>query len=123
MSSVEDFVGRYAAAWNETDAGLRRKAVGELWASGGYYANVNEEFRGHDEIARAIDEAYDDFIAKGFVFTVHKHQVNHEAVRITWHMVPAGGGDVAAVGTEFIILDADGRIRTNHQYIDVDPAQ
>lgn len=123
LRSIDEFATRYAAAWNETHAGRRRKAVGELWAGDGHYANVAAEYRGHDAVAQAIDEAYNDFIAKGFVFTVHNLQVNHEAMRITWHMVPADGGEVAAVGTELIILDDDGRIRTNHQFIDIAPAQ
>lgn len=44
-------------------------------------------------------------------------------MRITWHMVPAGGGDVAAVGTEFIVLGPDGLIQSDYQFMDVDPTR
>jgi hypothetical protein len=32
-------------------------------------------------------------------------------------MVP-GGGEVASIGLEFAILDADGRIKTDYQFIE-----
>ncbi|MBB5935662.1 6-phosphogluconate dehydrogenase (decarboxylating) [Streptomyces zagrosensis] len=84
---------------------------------------MSQEFLGHEKIVDAIDEAYEDFIAKGFAFTVHEYADNHDAVRITWHMVPAGGGPVAAVGTEYTILDKDGLIRIDDQFMVVDPAE
>ncbi|AEY85595.1 hypothetical protein SHJG_0318 [Streptomyces hygroscopicus subsp. jinggangensis 5008] len=123
MGSSDEFVTRYAAVWNETDSGARRKAVADLWAEDGHYANVGQEYRGHEAVAQAIDEAYEDFVSKGFSFTVHSHLRNHDAIRIVWHMVPTGGGDVAAVGTEFITVDAAGRILTNYQFMDIDPGQ
>lgn len=109
--------------WNEVDADRRKKAIAKLWASDGHYANVASEYRGHGRIHEAIHEAYEDFVAKGFAFTVHNYQVNHEALRITWHMVPAGGGDVAAVGTEFITLNSGGVIQSDYQFMDVDPTR
>jgi hypothetical protein len=33
-------------------------------------------------------------------------------------MVPVGGGEVAAVGLEILVLDDDGRIRTDYQFIE-----
>jgi len=123
LSNVADVVERYKAVWNEADPDRRKKAIGELWVSDGHYANVAEEYRGHDQVHEAIHEAYVDFVEKGFAFTVHNYQVNHNALRITWHMVPAGGGDVAAVGTEFIVLDPNGHILSDHQFMDVDPTR
>ncbi|MFJ1748159.1 nuclear transport factor 2 family protein [Streptomyces sp. NPDC088116] len=122
MSTVADFVERYTDLWNESDPDRRRKAVGELWTSDGHYANVNREFLGHAQVLEAIDEAYEDFIVKGFVFTAHEYVENHGALRITWHMVPAGGGDVAAVGTEYIVRDKDGLIVTDYQFMVMEPA-
>lgn len=40
-----------------------------------------------------------------------------EVVKFGWEMV-ASGGEVAAVGLEFVILDADGRIRIDCQFIE-----
>ncbi|MCX4633993.1 nuclear transport factor 2 family protein [Streptomyces sp. RPA4-5] len=123
MSNIADIVDRYTAVWNEVDADRRRKAVGELWASDGYYANVTDEYRGRDQIQQAIHQAYKDFVEKGFAFTVRDYQVNHGSLRMTWHMVPAGGGDVAAVGTEFIVLGPDGLIQSDYQFVDVHPTR
>lgn len=33
-------------------------------------------------------------------------------------MVPTGGGEVAGIGLEILILDEDGRIKTDHQFIE-----
>ncbi|MEU8685881.1 nuclear transport factor 2 family protein [Streptomyces sp. NPDC048611] len=123
MTNIADVVDRYTEVWNEVDTDRRQKAVGELWASDGYYANATDEYRGHRQIHEAIHEAYEDFVEKGFAFTIHNYQVNHDSARLTWHMVPAGGGDVAAVGTEFIVLGPDGLIRSDHQFMDVDPTR
>ncbi|MFF0630154.1 nuclear transport factor 2 family protein [Streptomyces sp. NPDC004296] len=122
MSDITDLVDRYTAVWNEADSSRRQKAIAELWADDGHYANIANEYRGHSKIHEAIHEAYEDFVAKGFAFTVHNYQVNHKALRITWHMVPSGGGDVAAVGTEFIVLGPDGLIESDYQFMDVEPA-
>ncbi|GLY68653.1 nuclear transport factor 2 family protein [Amycolatopsis taiwanensis] len=119
---TSEFVDRFARVWNEKDAETRRTAVAELWASDGHYANVSQQFRGHEEIDGAIREAYHDFVTKGFRFTVHDYHENHDAVRIVWHMVPAAGGTVAAVGTEHIIRDENGRIRSDYQFMDMNPS-
>jgi hypothetical protein len=40
------------------------------------------------------------------------------SVRIRWEMAPATGGDAASGGVQFLLLDADGRIRSDYQFID-----
>ena len=41
---------------------------------------------------------------------------------MTWSnstgMIPAGGGEVAGAGLEILLLDADGRITTDYQFIE-----
>jgi hypothetical protein len=39
-------------------------------------------------------------------------------VKFRWEMVPVGGGEPAGVGLEFVIVDADGRVRTDYQFIE-----
>lgn len=119
MTSVDDFVVRYAAAWNTSDTQSRGEAVRQIWAEDGVYVNEEREFRGHKEIEEALSQAYDAFVAKGFTFTAHEHRAHHDCVRITWHMLPEQGGEPAGIGTEFILLDRAGRVRTDHQFIEL----
>jgi hypothetical protein len=116
MSVDDGLVERYLAVWNESDPERRRKEVSEIWAADGLYANTGQEFHGHEGIEAAVTEAYNDFVAKGFAFRLHAHSVNHGAARITWNMAPKDGGDIAARGTQYLILAEDGRIRTDHQF-------
>jgi hypothetical protein len=41
-----------------------------------------------------------------------------DVVKFGWEMVPAGGGEAAAAGLEFLVLDARGRIRLDYQFIE-----
>lgn len=47
---------------------------------------------------------------------------HHNGVRFNWEMVPAASGAVAAVGFDFLVLGADGRIRLDYQFLDRPPA-
>jgi hypothetical protein len=40
-----------------------------------------------------------------------------DAVKFRWEMVTSSG-EVAGVGLEFVLLDADGRIGTDYQFIE-----
>ncbi|MFD8961425.1 nuclear transport factor 2 family protein [Streptomyces anulatus] len=122
MSSSTALVDRYIAAWNEKDSDRRRQAVKDIWAPDALYANTGQEFRGHEGVETAVREAYEEFGAKGFVFRLNDYAQNHGALRITWDMVPAAGGPVAARGTEYLILDLDGLVSTDHQFPEALPA-
>jgi hypothetical protein len=39
-------------------------------------------------------------------------------VKFNWEMVPAGGGEAAAIGLEILILGPDGRIEADYQFIE-----
>ena len=122
LSSITGFVDRYIAAWNEKDPDRRRQAIKEIWAEDARYANTSQEFRGHAGIETAIGEAYEEFVAKGFAFRLNSYAQNHDALRITWDMVPSAGGPAAARGTEYLVLGADGLVRTDHQFPEELPA-
>ena len=118
MSGLEDIPAKYMAAWHEPDAAARRKVIAELWAEDGVYYNSSTEFRGISGIEKAVTEAYEAFTKNGFVFDLVKVDVNHNAVRYQWSMVPAGGGPAAAVGTHVFTVDDSGRIVRDHQFVD-----
>ncbi|ABW15118.1 conserved hypothetical protein [Parafrankia sp. EAN1pec] len=118
MSRIEKIADRYLAVWNEADPGRRRKEVGEIWAEDGLYANTSNEFLGHDGIEAAVREAHEEFVAAGFTFRLKAVAENHDAARIGWEMVPSGGGDPVAAGTQYLVFAADDRIRTDYQFPD-----
>jgi hypothetical protein len=42
----------------------------------------------------------------------------NDVVKFGWEIVPADGGEPAGAGLEFLVLDADGRIRVDYQFIE-----
>lgn len=122
-AELNQFADRYVALWNEPDAGRRRSAIAALWTEDGAYIDPSHEDRGYHEIEAAVAKAYDEFVAKGFVFrSANNADSHHNTVRFNWEMVPADGGPVAAVGFDFMVLDDDGRIRSDYQFIEMEPA-
>ena len=45
-------------------------------------------------------------------------EAHHDGVRIHWEMAPAAGGDPVAGGVQFLLLDTEGRVRFDYQFID-----
>jgi hypothetical protein len=133
----EELVRRYVAAWNEPDAGQRRNAIQDLWTEdGAHILQPPQEIRqaatalgfpaatlqahGHGALEVRVARAYQEFVAPGkFSF---QSRDNAErlggVVKFNWEMISTDGGEVAAVGLEILILDEDGRIKTDHQFIE-----
>jgi hypothetical protein len=128
---------RYVAVWNEPDAELRRKAIHDLWAQDGAhilqppqevraaatglgFTSTALEAHGHDELEVRVTRAYEQFVGPGtFVFRPRDNADRlRNVVKFNWEMVPSSGGEVAAVGLEILILDEDGRIETDYQFIE-----
>jgi hypothetical protein len=133
----QELVDRYVAAWNEPDAELRRKAIGELWtedgahilqppqqireaATGLGFTSTTLEAHGHRELEARVTRSYQEFVAPGeFTFKPRKNADRlHNVVKFNWEMVPSGGGEPAGIGLEILILDEDGRIKTDYQFIE-----
>jgi len=110
--------------WNEPDPARRREAIAALWAEDGANFTPSIEARGHEALEARVTAAHEKWVkAGGFVFRAMKNaEAHHGGVRLYWEMVPAGGGEVAAVGFEFLLLGDDGRIRLDYQFLDRPPA-
>lgn len=121
MTDHENLVRRHIANVNEPDAAKRAATIAELWATDAVYRNADQEFHGRNGIEDAITQAHEAFVAPGYTFEVTKVDINHDAVRYVWEMRPAAGGDVASIGTHVATI-ADGRIASDHQFIDMAPA-
>jgi hypothetical protein len=133
----EALAARYVAVWSEPDPELRRKLIRELWSDDGTHVlqppqELREiaarvgfpaavlEARGHDALDVRVARAYEDFIGTGR----HRFRARgdaerlHDVVKFHWEMVETDGGAVAGVGLEILILDDEGRIARDYQFIE-----
>ena len=67
-----------------------------------------------------MTRAYQEFVAPGeFTFKPRDNADRlHNVVKFNWEMVPSSGGEAAGVGLEILMLDEDGRIKTDYQFIE-----
>lgn len=134
-----ELADRYVAVWNEPSPEVRRATVRELWAEDGVHIlqppdeavkiasrpglGVIAIFqaRGHEELTARVESAYTEFVATGRMTFRRRGEVTrvHDAVRLSWEALLTDGGEVAGWGTDFLILGADGRIRTDYQFVEV----
>ncbi|MER7583631.1 hypothetical protein [Kitasatospora sp. NPDC097691] len=134
-TSAQRLADRYAALWTESDAVARRGAIERLWAEDGVhllhppveareaaarvgFAEPVLEARGYEELEFRVARAHEEFVAPGeFTFRARPDAVRlRDVVRFSWEMVPVGGGEPVGGGTEFVVLDADGRITADYQF-------
>jgi hypothetical protein len=134
--TATELAQRYAAVWNEPDPERRREAIAALWsddalvllqppsemieAADGLGVAASLRVRGHAELERRITLAYEQFVAAGGnVFRARPDaQRLDDVVKFGWEMVPADGDEVLGGGLELVVLDRDGRIATDYQFID-----
>jgi SnoaL-like domain len=122
MTDINTTIEKFVSSWNEPDAAVRRQVIDEVWSQDGVYRNAASEYPGRAGIAQAVDEAYQAFGANGFVFRLASIDTNHDAVRYRWEMVPAAGGEPDSVGTHVAMVGQDGRLVSDHQFIDKPPS-
>ncbi len=117
-SKLNVLVDRYIAVWHESDAERRRRSIAHLWAEDSVQFTPSREIRGHKALEERVEAAHEEFVKTGgFLFRrLGDVQGHHDALKFTWETVPAGGGDVAATETIFLLLSDDGRIRLDYQF-------
>ncbi|MFI6788965.1 nuclear transport factor 2 family protein [Nonomuraea sp. NPDC050383] len=114
-----ELVERYVAAWNETDAAARAKAVAELWTEEATYTDPLAQVQGQDAIAAVIEGAQGMF--PGLVFSAGEvFDAHNNIARFTWHLGPEGGEPVA-VGFDVVEVAEDGRIARVLGFLDKVP--
>lgn len=122
--TLDNLVDRYVAVWNEPDTERRHAEIAALWGEDGGYLTQSIAARGHDAIVTHIADVYEEFVRMGgFVFrATHDADGYHDVVRVRWEMVPAVGGASAGGGFDILVLDGDGRIRCDYQFLDSPPS-
>jgi nuclear transport factor 2 (NTF2) superfamily protein len=122
MSQPDALIERFVASWNDPDPATRRRVIDEICAPDCVYRNVRAEFSGRDGVAEAVTAAHEAYVDNGFVFRLVSLDTNHDAVRYRWEMVPAAGGEPDSIGTHIAMLGPDGRLTSDHQFIDKPPS-
>jgi hypothetical protein len=127
---------KYLALWNEPDAGRRRRAIAELWTHDGRHIlqppqEIREvaaqpglalaailEARGHEEIEARAASVYEHWVGSeglGFRGRDDAERLG-DVVKFHWEAV-AEDGEVFAVGLNFLVLAADGRIERDYTFV------
>jgi hypothetical protein len=117
---LADLAKRYVSIFNEPDEAVRHAGVAAIWSADGYLCTQAAEYTGHPAIEGRVAASYDKWVrAGGYVFRqLGEAEGHHGAVRLRWEMVPAAGGAAASAGVQYLILDGDGHVRSDYQFID-----
>jgi hypothetical protein len=127
---------KYMALWGEPDAGRRRQLIAELWTEDGRHIlqppqEIREiaaqagiglpavlEARGYEEIEARATSAYEHWVgSEGFSFrgSDDADRVG-DVVKFHWEAVTPDG-ETFAVGLNFLVLAADGRIERDYTFV------
>jgi hypothetical protein len=134
---AEQLADRFIALWNEADPERRRRLIAELWtedgsqilqppqemleiaARPGLGLAATLEARGHAELEARAATAYEQWVDSGELRFRRRDDVErlHDVVKFHWEAV-SPDGEVTAVGLDFLVLGAEGRIRRDYVFIE-----
>jgi len=128
---------RYVALWNQPDPDVRRTIIRELWVPTGEhildppqelrqpahalgFEAPTLETRGYAAIQTRAARSYQEFVAPGqYVFRPRDNAARlRNIVKFNWEMVSTATGEVAGVGLEVLVLDDQGRITIDYQFVE-----
>jgi hypothetical protein len=127
---------KYLALWNEPDADRRGRMIAGLWTEDGRHIlqppqdirgiaaqpgiglTAILQARGYEEIAARVASAYEHWVAaEGMSFRGRDDAERlGDVVKFHWEAV-AKDGEVFAVGLNFLVLAADGRIERDYTFV------
>ncbi len=119
MHNAQALADRYVAVWNESDATRRRSAIAEVWTPTGEHYVGTREVRGHDALEARVAGSHEKNVReRGCRFrAVQDARALHDALIFHWEMLPGDRDEVLATGMIVLILDGEGRIRTDYQFV------
>src|SRR4051794_29317297 len=119
MDNAQKLADRYVAVWTETDAERRRQAIAELWVPEGEHYVGTQEVRGYDALEKRIIGSHVKNVRDGgYRFRAARDaRTLHDVVTFHWEMLPADGEEIVATGLEFLIVDSEGRILVDYQFV------
>jgi hypothetical protein len=134
--SAAELAEKYVALWNQSDADRRRRMIAELWteharhvlqppqeiraiaARPGLAMSAILEARGYEEIEARAASVYEHWIgSEGLSFRARDDAERlGDVVKFHWEAI-AKDGEVFAVGLNFLVLAADGRIERDYTFV------
>ncbi|MGW6023435.1 hypothetical protein [Streptomyces sp. NPDC055099] len=126
---------RYITQWTLSDAAERRAVIERLWAEDGTHIlhppaeireiaaelgfdNTTLVAQGYDAIEARVARSHERFVEKqGLIFRSRNDAVRlQDVVKFRWETVSAENDDVVGGGLEVLVLDDDGRIKTDYMF-------
>ena len=98
----------YLAAWNAAEAGERNALLAQGWSDSARYTDPLMQGEGRRGISTMIEQARTQFPGLRFI-RVGKLDGHGAFVRFSWALGTAGNAP-AALGTDIVRLDDEGRI-------------
>jgi hypothetical protein len=134
--SAAELAEKYVSLWNEPDADRRRRMIAELWTEAGRHVlqppqeiraiaarpgiamTAILEARGYEEIEARAASAYEHWVgSEGLSFRGRDDAERlGDLVKFHWEAT-AKDGETFAVGLNFLVLAADGRIERDYTFI------
>jgi hypothetical protein len=134
--SAAELANKYLALWNEPDADRRRRMIAELWTEDGRHIlqppqEIREiaarpgiglasslEARGYEAIEARATSAYEHWVGSEGLSFRGRDDADRlgDVVKFHWEAV-AKDGEVVAVGLDFLVLAADGRIERDYTFV------
>jgi hypothetical protein len=136
MTDTNEFADRYMSLWNEPNPERRRQLVAELWAEDGAQIlqppeEIREiaarpglammailEARGYEELEARATSVYEHWVGSEGLSFRGRDDADRlgDVVKFHWEAV-AKDGEVFAVGLNFLVLAADGRIERDYTFV------
>jgi hypothetical protein len=119
MSDAQELADRYVEVWNERDDDERRRRIAALWVTNGVHYVAAREARGYTELEQRITGSHEkNVVLAGNRFRAAKDaRALRDVITFHWEMLPAHDDTVLAIGLEFLVVNAEGRILTDYQFV------
>jgi hypothetical protein len=134
--TTQAFAEKYMALWGEPDAEQRRRMIAELWTEDGRHIlqppqEIREiaaqpgiglpatlEARGYEEIEARATSAHEHWVGSEGMSFRGRDDADRvgDVVKFHWEAVTREG-ETFAVGLNFLVLAADGRIERDYTFV------
>ena len=119
MNAHTALIDRYFDAWNETDTGRRRELIASIWTANAAYVDPLLAGDGHDGIHSMIGAVHERFPHHTFHRTTDVDGFA-DRLRFSWELLTPSGASIVK-GSDFGVVDADGRLVAVTGFIDEAP--